>query len=92
MRSPGLVAGLAEALQSEFLLYGIDVHMCFPTGILSPGFVEENRVKPEVTLKIEERDVGLDPELIAGYLIEGMPARCSVVRFIAEQSDRHRER
>lgn len=71
--SPGkfAVRGLAEALQSEFLLYGIDVHICFPGTIFSPGFVEENKVKPKVTLKIEETDSGSQPEVVAANLLKG---------------------
>lgn len=63
--------GLAEALQSEFMLYGIDVHMCFPGTILSPGFIEENKVKPKITLQLEETDVGMHPEEIAEHLLKG---------------------
>ncbi|KIP02931.1 hypothetical protein PHLGIDRAFT_95413 [Phlebiopsis gigantea 11061_1 CR5-6] len=72
--SPGkfAVRGLAEALQSEFLLYGIDVHICFPGTILSPGYIEENKVKPKVTLKIEETDVGSQPEVVAANLLKGV--------------------
>ncbi|KAH9938200.1 oxidoreductase [Fomitopsis serialis] len=46
--SPGKFAirGLAEALQSEFLLYDIDVHIAFPGTIYTPGYEEENRTSP----------------------------------------------
>lgn len=72
--SPGKFAlrGLAEALQSEFLMYGIDVHIAFPGTIFSPGFIEENKVKPKVTLKIEERDEGSQPEVVAAALLKGV--------------------
>ncbi|PSR73882.1 hypothetical protein PHLCEN_2v10302 [Hermanssonia centrifuga] len=72
--SPGKFAirGLAEALQSEFVLYDIGIHICFPGTILSPGYVEENKVKPKITLKIEESDTGLNPEVIAGHLLRGV--------------------
>ena len=53
------------------MLYGIDVHILFPGNILSPGYIEENKVKPEITLKIEERDQGLHPELVAEHMIKG---------------------
>ena len=66
--------GLAEALQSEFLLYGIDVHISFPATILSPGFVEENKVKPKITLKLEETDVGTAPEAVAAHVLRGVQA------------------
>jgi 3-dehydrosphinganine reductase len=66
-----LNAGLAEALQSEFVMYGIDIHICFPGTIFSPGLIEENKVKPKITLKLEESDDGAHPEAIAAYLLKG---------------------
>lgn len=66
-----IALGLAESLQSEFKLYGIDVHMFFPGTILSPGYVEENKVKPEITLKVEEGDTARSPEELAEYLVKG---------------------
>ena len=52
-------------------MYGIDVHILFPGNILSPGYIEENKVKPEITLKIEERDGGEVPEVVGENLIRG---------------------
>ncbi|KAI0327133.1 oxidoreductase [Cubamyces sp. BRFM 1775] len=72
--SPGKFAlrGLAEALQSEFLLYDIDVHIAFPGTIYSPGYEAENKVKPKVTLKIEETDSGSTPEYVAESILKGV--------------------
>jgi len=72
--SPGKFAlrGLAEALQSEFMLYGIDIHICFPGTIFTPGYEEENKTKPNVTLKIEESDDGAKPEVVAEGLLRGV--------------------
>ncbi|CCM03169.1 uncharacterized protein FIBRA_05291 [Fibroporia radiculosa] len=72
--SPGKFAlrGLAEALQSELILYGIDVHICFPGTIYTPGYEEENRNKPKLTLKIEESDGGATPEVVAAGLLRGV--------------------
>ncbi|EPT03742.1 hypothetical protein FOMPIDRAFT_1046772 [Fomitopsis schrenkii] len=72
--SPGKFAirGLAESLQSELILYDIDVHIAFPGTIFSPGLEEENRVKPKVTLKIEEADDGAKPEVVADAILEGV--------------------
>ncbi|KAI0732960.1 oxidoreductase [Fomitopsis betulina] len=72
--SPGKFAirGLAEALQSELVLYDIDVHIAFPGTIFSPGLEEENRVKPKVTLKIEEADDGAKPEVVADAILKGV--------------------
>jgi 3-dehydrosphinganine reductase len=66
-----LLAGLAETLRSEMLLYGIDIHILFPGTIYSPGYTEENKTKPKITLKIEETDEGGQPEYIARALLEG---------------------
>ena len=64
-------SGLAEALQSELILYDIEVHIAFPGTIYSPGLEEENRVKPQVTLKIEETDEGATPEVVADAILRG---------------------
>ncbi|KAF8745952.1 hypothetical protein AX14_004247 [Amanita brunnescens Koide BX004] len=72
--SPGKHAlrGLAETLRSEGLLYSISVHIFFPGTIYSPGHVEENKIKPKITSKIEETDVGLQPEQCAQVLLKGV--------------------
>jgi len=64
--------GLAETLRSELLLYSIGVHIFFPGTIYSPGYVEENKTKPKITLKIEESDDGLKPEQAAEVLFRGV--------------------
>lgn len=53
------------------MLYDIDIHICFPGGILSPGYVEENKVKPEITLKIEETETPAHPSVVAQGLLNG---------------------
>ncbi|KAJ7167368.1 oxidoreductase [Mycena crocata] len=72
--SPGKHAlrGLAETLRSELLLYNIGVHIFFPATILSPGYVEENKTKPKITLKIEETDAGMQPDKVAAALLRGV--------------------
>ncbi|TFK55967.1 oxidoreductase [Heliocybe sulcata] len=72
--SPGKFAirGLAETLRSELQLYPIDVHIFFPGTIYSPGYENENKTKPKVTLKIEEADEGLKPEQAAQVLLDGV--------------------
>ncbi|KAI0375586.1 oxidoreductase [Pilatotrama ljubarskyi] len=64
--------GLAEALHSELMLYDIDVHIAFPGTIYSPGLEEENRMKPKITLKIEETDSGSSPEYVAEMILKGV--------------------
>ena len=65
------MTGLAETLRSELLLYAIGVHIFFPGTIYSPGYIEENKTKPKITLKIEESDEGLKPEQAAKVLLRG---------------------
>jgi len=64
--------GLAETLRSELQLYSIGVHIFFPGTIYSPGYIEENKTKPKITLKIEESDEGLQPEQAAEALLQGV--------------------
>ncbi|KAJ7283586.1 oxidoreductase [Mycena rebaudengoi] len=72
--SPGkhAIRGLAETLRSELLLYSIGVHIFFPGTIYSPGYVEENKSKPKITLKIEETDEGMQPDKVAEALLRGI--------------------
>lgn len=45
--------------------------------MLSAGYEEENKTKPELVLKIEESDKSLTPEEAAEGLYEGaVPALC----------------
>lgn len=62
---------MAETLRSELLLYSVSVHIYFPGTIYSPGYTEENKTKPDITLKIEESDDGVKPEQAAAALLRG---------------------
>jgi len=42
-----------------------------PVTMYTPGYEEENKTKPQLTLKIEESDGGLTPEKAAEGLYEG---------------------
>ncbi|KAI0771573.1 oxidoreductase [Trametes elegans] len=64
--------GLAEALHSELMLYDIGVHIAFPGTIYTPGLEAENKMKPKVTLKIEETDEGSTPERVAEVILKGV--------------------
>ena len=63
--------GLAETLQSEFMLYGIEVHLAMPGTMYTKGYEEENVGKPKITLKLEEADGGATPERVAGVILKG---------------------
>lgn len=73
------IRGLAETLRTELLLYQIGVHAYFPATILSPGFEEEEKCKPQLTKDIEGADEGLTPEQCAERLVKGTLARLTVV-------------
>ncbi|EPQ55594.1 oxidoreductase [Gloeophyllum trabeum ATCC 11539] len=66
--------GLADTLRSELILYDIDVHIFFPPTMFTPGYEEENKTKPKITLKIEEDDSGLQPNQAAAGLLKGIQA------------------
>lgn len=53
------------------LLYGINVHIFFPPTMFTPGYEEENKTKPKITLKIEESDTGLTSDQAALALFQG---------------------
>lgn len=64
-------AGLADSLRNELILYGISVHLFLPATIFSPGFENEQKLKPELCKKIEGPDEGKTPDQVALKLIEG---------------------
>ncbi|KAK7470577.1 3-dehydrosphinganine reductase [Stygiomarasmius scandens] len=64
--------GLAETLRSELLLYSVSVHIYFPGNIDSPGYAEENKTKPKITLKIEESDRPIPSAQVAAGLLKGV--------------------
>jgi len=72
--SPGKHAlrGLADTLQSELMLYGVDVHIFFPTTMFTPGYEEEIKTKPRIVKKVEGTSDGLTPEQAALALIKGV--------------------
>ncbi|KAK7059616.1 3-ketodihydrosphingosine reductase TSC10 [Favolaschia claudopus] len=66
--------GLADTLQSELMLYDIDVHIFFPPTMYTPGYEEENKTKPKITRDIESTDDGVTAEAAAVALFEGVRA------------------
>ncbi|OMH83596.1 3-ketodihydrosphingosine reductase TSC10 [Zancudomyces culisetae] len=66
------IRGLAEALRSELILHGINVSAYYPGTILSPGYEAENKLKPEISKKIEDAVDGLTPEQCSTALLKGL--------------------
>eukprot|EP00834_Sanchytrium_tribonematis_P007648 NODE_725_length_4426_cov_0.934597.p1 type:complete len:318 gc:universal NODE_725_length_4426_cov_0.934597:1205-2158(+) len=64
--------GLAETLRNEFLKDNIDVHIYLPGSIDTPGFVEEQKTKPEVSKFIEGQTKPENPDTLAKKLIRGL--------------------
>ncbi|TFK26976.1 oxidoreductase [Coprinopsis marcescibilis] len=63
--------GLADTLQSELMLYGINVQIFFPATMLTPGYDEENKTKPQIVKDIEAADNGLTADQAALALFKG---------------------
>lgn len=64
--------GLADTLQSELMLYSIDVHIFFPPTMFTPGYDEENKTKPKIVREIESTDDGLTADQAALALFKGV--------------------
>ncbi|KAI4261791.1 MAG: hypothetical protein L6R42_003015 [Xanthoria sp. 1 TBL-2021] len=70
---------LTDTLSQELLLYpptpsrpAVIPHCIFPATIFSQGYIEENKSKHPVTLKLEEDDKGLTPEEVAEASVKGL--------------------
>ncbi|KAK5328926.1 hypothetical protein LTR70_001080 [Exophiala xenobiotica] len=78
---------LADTLNQEVQVYNgarknpqpgpaaeIKIHAIYPTGILSPGFENEEKLKPALTKKLEEDDQPQQPDELAGTIIAELEA------------------
>lgn len=52
----------------------VKVHTVFPCGIRSPGFENEEKMKPTLTKKLEESDKPQDPDAVAAEAVKGLEA------------------
>lgn len=50
----------------------VKIHIIYPMGILSPGFTNEQKMKPELTKLLEEADKPQTPEEVAKIAIKGL--------------------
>lgn len=65
---------LSDTLTQEIKLYtsSVKVHTIFPGSILTAGFEEENKSKPEITKILESDDPQQTPEVVAQKSIKGL--------------------
>ncbi|KEF51695.1 uncharacterized protein A1O9_12330 [Exophiala aquamarina CBS 119918] len=52
----------------------INVHIVFPMGIVTPGLENENRLKPQLTVKLEEDDKPQTPDDVAKITLKRLEA------------------
>ncbi|MGB5912387.1 MAG: SDR family oxidoreductase [Promethearchaeia archaeon] len=64
--------GLAEALRHELFPYNIKVSILFPADTDTPGFAEENKLKPPECALISESGGLLTPEEVADEFIKSI--------------------
>ena len=48
----------------------IKIHTLYPMGILTPGYENENKLKPHLTMQLEKDDVPQPPDVVARIAIE----------------------
>lgn len=72
---------LADTLTQEVAVYNganrsseVKVHTVFPMGILTPGFENENRTKPALTVQLEKDDKPQTPDEVARISIARLEA------------------
>ncbi|KAH6897222.1 hypothetical protein B0T10DRAFT_526398 [Thelonectria olida] len=68
------IRGLADTISQEVMMYpqNVKIHVVYPGTILSPGLVNENLIKPEITKILEESDPKQTPEVVAANAIKGL--------------------
>lgn len=68
------LVGLAEALQMELRPFDIGVTVSFPPDTDTPGFEEENKIKPNVTAEISKTGRVYSPDEVAESIIRDIHA------------------
>ena len=72
---------LADTLTQEVAVYNganrsseLKIHTIFPMGILTPGFENENKIKPALTVQLEKDDKPQAPDEVARIAIASLEA------------------
>lgn len=60
-------------------MYDIDVHCVFPATIYSPGYENEEKLKPEITKILEESDSGQTPDQVAEAALRGLDRKEAII-------------
>ena len=79
------IRSLSDTLNQEIEMYNgartrkheapaadVKVHTVFPMGILSPGFDNEEKIKPELTKQLEEADKPQTPDDVASIAVKAL--------------------
>ena len=66
------IKSLADTVQMELQAYGVKVHLYLPGTLLTPGYEEENKMKPELTKKIEGTASSVTADEAANILLNGI--------------------
>jgi len=66
------ILGLAEVLRNELKPYNVNISVLFPADVDTPGFAEENKLKPPECAIISEAGKLMIPEQIADIFIESI--------------------
>jgi 3-dehydrosphinganine reductase len=69
------LVGLAEALQMELRPFDIGVTIAFPPDTDTPGFEQENKIKPSVTAEISKLGSVYSPDEVAQAIVRDIRAR-----------------
>jgi 3-dehydrosphinganine reductase len=66
------ITGLAEILRHELVPYNVKISVLFPVDTDTPGFEEENKLKPQECKIISETGTIMSPEDVAEIFIKGI--------------------
>lgn len=69
------IVGLAEALHMELKPFDVGVTVSFPPDTETPGFEEENKIKPSLTSKISQTGNVYSPDDVAQSMIDDIKAK-----------------
>jgi 3-dehydrosphinganine reductase len=73
------VVGLVTSLRSEYANSPMRISVLCPPSIDTPGFAEENKIKPKDVLKAELKGGVLKPEAVAAATIRALPKGPAVI-------------